>query len=99
MKKELIKPIIFYIILFLFFLAFSTTVTNYDYDLWARLIAGMGFVQTGHVLKQDFLSYTPTHTWFDHEWGSGVIFYLTQHFFASAGLLILQAILPLHYFL
>ena len=93
MKKELIKPIIFYIILFLFFLAFSTTVTNYDYDLWARLIAGMGFVQTGHVLKQDFLSYTPTHTWFDHEWGSGVIFYLTQHFFASAGLLILQAIL------
>ena len=93
MKKETIKSTIFYVIFFLFVLAFSTTARNYDYDLWARLIAGMGFVQTGHVLKQDFLSYTPTHTWFDHEWGSGVIFYLTQHFFSSAGLLILQAVL------
>lgn len=92
LKKE-IKPIIFYLIFFLFILAFSTTANGYDYDFWARLIAGMGFVQTGHVLKHDFLSYTPTHTWFDHEWGSGVIFYLTQHFFSSAGILILQAIL------
>lgn len=91
--KKTIKPITFYIIFFLFILAFSTTSTNYDYDFWARLIAGMGFVQTGHVLKHDFLSYTPTHTWFDHEWGSGVIFYLTQHFFSSAGILFLQAIL------
>ncbi|MEI8128924.1 MAG: hypothetical protein WCG95_04820 [bacterium] len=98
MKKETIKSTIFYIIFFLFVLAFSTTATNYDYDLWARLIAGMGFVQTGHVLKQDFLSYTPTHTWFDHEWGSGVIFYLTQHFFSSAGLLFLQAILTFSIF-
>lgn len=87
------KPIIFYIILFLFILAFSMQATDYDYDFWARLIAGMGFVQTGHVLKHDFLSYTPTHTWFDHEWGSGVIFYLTQHFFSSAGIMLLQAIL------
>lgn len=91
--KKNCKVLIFYIILFLFILAFSTTATNYDYDLWARLIAGMGFVQTGHVLKQDFLSYTPTHTWFDHEWGSGVIFYLGQHYFSSAGILILQALL------
>lgn len=90
---EKIKPIIFYLTFFLFILAFSTTATNYDYDLWARLIAGMGFVQTGQVLKHDFLSYTPTHLWFDHEWGSGVIFYLTQHFFSSAGILILQAVL------
>lgn len=88
-----ITPIFFYVILFLFILAFCSTATNYDYDLWARLIAGMGSVQTGHVLKQDFLSYTPTHPWFDHEWGSGVIFYLTQHFFSSAGILFLQAIL------
>lgn len=66
---------------------------GYDYDFWARLIAGMGVVQSGHVLKQDFLSYTPTHTWFDHEWGSGVVFYLTQHFFSTAGILLLQALL------
>lgn len=88
-----IKSIFFYVMLFLFILGFSTTATNYDYDFWARLIVGMGFVQTGHVLKHDFLSYTPTHIWYDHEWGSGVIFYLTQHFFSSAGILILQAVL------
>lgn len=87
------KPTIFYVILFLFILAFSTTAKDYDYDFWSRLIAGMGFVQTGHVLKQDFLSYSPTHIWYDHEWGSGVIFYLTQHFFSSTGILLLQSIL------
>lgn len=90
---EKIKPKIFYIILFFFCIAFSTTAAGYDYDLWARLIAGMSVVQSGMVLKHDFLSYTPTHTWFDHEWGSGVIFYLTQHFFSSAGLIILQGLL------
>ena len=88
-----IKPTVFYIIFFLFCLAFSSTAVGYDYDLWARLIAGMSVVQSGMVLKHDFLSYTPTHTWFDHEWGSGVIFYLTQHLFSSAGILILQAFL------
>lgn len=91
--KEKIKPIIFYIVFFLFILALSTTASNYDFDLWARLIVGKAFVQTGQVLKQDFLSYTPTHIWFDHEWGSGVLFYLTQHYFSSAGLLILQSLL------
>lgn len=74
-------------------LTYSSLANGYDYDFWARLIAGMGFVQTGHVIKHDFLSYTPTHIWFDHEWGSGVIFYLTQHFFSSAGILLLQTIL------
>lgn len=91
MKK--IKPIIFYIVFFLFCIAFSTTANGYDYDFWARLIAGMSVVQSGVVLKHDFLSYTPTHTWFDHEWGSGVIFYLTQHFLSSAGLILLQGLL------
>lgn len=87
------KPIIFYAVLFLFILAFYITANQYDYDLWARLIAGMGFVQTGHVLKQDFLSYTPTHTWFDHEWGSGVVFYIVQQLFSHPGFLFLQVIL------
>lgn len=88
-----LKIAIFYITLFLCILAYGSTAVNYDFDLWARLIAGMGFVQTGHVLKHDFLSYTPTHIWYDHEWGSGVVFYLTQHFFSGTGLLILQTIL------
>lgn len=90
--SEKIKPTLFYIIFFLFVLAFSTFAKDYDYDFWARLIAGMSVVQSGHVLKHDFLSYTPTHIWFDHEWGSGVIFYLVQHFFSCVGILLLQAI-------
>lgn len=90
---EKLRPTIFYIIFFLFVLAFSTTATNYDYDLWARLIVGMNFFQTGQILNQDFLSYAPTHIWIDHEWGSGVIFYLVQHFLHSAGILAFQALL------
>lgn len=90
---EKIKPIIFYIIFFLFILAFCTTANEYDVDFWARLVSGMSVFQTGHVLTHDFLSYTPTHIYFDHEWGSGVVFYIVQHFFSSAGILFLQAIL------
>ncbi len=88
--KENKKQIFFYVIFFFFILAFSLTTNNYDYDLWARLIVGKYFIQTGHVLKQDFLSYTPTHTIYDHEWGSGVIFYLVNHYFSHVGLLFLQ---------
>lgn len=90
---EKIKPLAFYVIFFLFILGFNITVDKYDFDLWARLIAGMSVVQSGHVLKHDFLSYTPTHLWFDHEWGSGVIFYLTQHLFSYAGIIILNSLL------
>jgi len=90
---ERFRPAIFYIVFFLFVLTYSSMVNGYDYDFWARLIAGMGFVQTGQVLKHDFLSYTPTHLWYDHEWGSGVIFYFTQHFFSSAGILLFQTTL------
>lgn len=93
MIKEKNKRILFYIFFFLFILAISTMNRDYDPDLWARLIAGMGFVQTGNVLKHDFLSYTPTHIWYDHEWGSSIIFYLTQHIFSYTGLLFLQVIL------
>lgn len=87
------QPCFFYIFFFLFILSFNVTAQDYDYDLWARLIIGKFIVQTGHVLKYDFLSYTPTHTLYDHEWGSSVIFYLTQHIFSHVGLLLLQVIL------
>lgn len=88
-----VRAIFFYLFLLAFCLAITTTAVGYDFDLWARLIAGMSVVQTGVVLKQDFLSYTPTHTWYDHEWGSGVVFYLTQHHLGPAGLLVLQGVL------
>jgi len=66
-----------------------------DYDLWARLIAGMGVIEGHHVLKTDFLSYTPTHVWYDHEYGSGVIFYCFLKYLGSYSLIVLQALLLL----
>lgn len=90
---EKYKNILFYTTLFLLILAFSTTAHYLDFDLWARLIAGMGVIDGGHVLKADFLSYTPVHTWWDHEWGSGVIFYAFLKLFGPYSLIILQAIL------
>lgn len=91
MKKY--KPLLFYTTLFLLILAFSTTAQYFDFDLWARLIAGKGVIDGGHVLKADFLSYTPVHTWWDHEWGAGVIFYLCLKLFGPYSLIILQAVL------
>lgn len=87
------KAFIFYIVLFLLVFILCTTASFYDFDLWARLIAGMGPIETGHVLKTDFLSYTPTHTWWDHEWGSGVIFYALLKYIGPYSLVILNAVL------
>ena len=87
------KTFLFYITLFLLILAFSTTANYFDFDLWARLIAGMGVVEGGHVLTSDFLSYTPVHTWWDHEWGAGVIFYAVLKLFGAYSLIILQALM------
>lgn len=87
------KNVLFYLTIFLLIFAISTTAKHFDFDLWARLIAGMGVVDGGHVLTQDFLSYTPVHTWWDHEWGSGVIFYVFLKLFGPYSLIILQAFL------
>lgn len=92
LKQKDLRATIFYVMFFLFILAYSLTAQAYDYDLWARLIVGKCFVQTGQVLKHDFLSYTPTHIWYDHEWGSGVIFYIAQHYFSHVGLMMLQVL-------
>lgn len=87
------RKYLFYVALFLLILVFSMNVGSFDADLWARLIAGMGVIDGGHVLTQDFLSYTPTHTWYDHEWGSGVIFYLFLKYFGAYSLILLQAVM------
>lgn len=87
------KQLIFYVTLFLLIMAISTAAQHFDFDLWARLIAGMGVIDGGQVLTEDFLSYTPVHTWWDHEWGAGVIFYACLKYFGPYSLIILQAIL------
>ena len=81
-----------YILLVLFCFLLACLCKEYDYDLFARLIVGENFVKTGSVAYQDFLSYTQTHFWFDHEWGSGVVFYLFLKVLGPIGLIILQAI-------
>ncbi|MDR1327911.1 MAG: hypothetical protein LBJ74_05850 [Heliobacteriaceae bacterium] len=87
------KPLLFYLTLFLLIWAFAATAANYDFDLWARLIAGSGVVDHGQVYKADFLSYTPTRMWIDHEYGSGVIFYLFLKFFGPYSLVLLHTML------
>ncbi len=88
-----IKNIAFYIFLFLFCLAFGLHRNIPDLDLWARLLQGKAFWQLGHILKQDPFSFTPVHNWYDHEWGSSVVFYLFQDKFGAWGLIFLKAIL------
>lgn len=87
------KKIVFWIALALFSIFLACLSTNYDYDLFARLIVGERFVEQGILPFKDFLSYTPTHPWYDHEWGSGVIFYLILKHFKAGGLLFLHAIM------
>lgn len=89
-QNKKILTVGFYVLLFLLSASIAVKSRNYDYDLWARLIAGMAIVQTGHVLKFDFLSYTPTHPWYDHEWGCSVVFYFFKQLWGHTGLLVLQ---------
>ena len=75
-----------------FALTFLTNIP--DYDLWARLMVGSIFFQTGHVLRHDVFSYLPTKAlWVDHEWGSGVAFYFFTKHFGNAGVFILKGVL------
>lgn len=67
--------------------------TNYDYDFFARIIVGERVVEEGILPFKDFLSYTPTHPWFDHEWGSGVVFYLILKYLKPLGIVLFQALM------
>lgn len=87
------KKIWFYATIAVFSVFLACLLTNYDYDLFARLIVGERFVEYGILPYQDFLSYTPSHPWYDHEWGSGVIFYLLIKYLGAFGLLIFQAVM------
>ena len=95
------KAFWFYLLLFGFIFIYCLGVQAYDYDLWARLIVGKHFFQTLSIMKQDVVSYIPTDIWYDHEWGSGVIFYAMMHFFSHYGLIFLQIALlsSIYYFI
>lgn len=94
------KKILFYLSLaiILYILTFINNMP--DYDLWARLAVGSVFFQTGHVLKHDIFSYLPTKDlWIDHEWGSGVVFYLLTRYLGEWGLFALKAVILLSIFI
>ena len=88
------KKYIFIVTLFIFCIGLAYYTGKYpDNDLWARLIAGKYIVEHLTVLKYDFLSYTPTHPWYDHEWGASVVFYIMFKYFGASGLVFLKGIL------
>jgi hypothetical protein len=64
-----------------------------DYDLWARMAVGQIFLETGGILHNDIFSYTPTKEWIDHEWGSGIIFWILASKFGDIGLVLLKVLL------
>lgn len=87
------KKILFIITIFIFCIGMCCQYNYPDNDLWARLIAGKHIVENLNILKYDFLSYTPTHPWYDHEWGASVFFYLALKYFGDSGLIILRGLL------
>lgn len=82
MNKPLIKNFIFdfflYFAMFVFLYMNTVLYNSVDMDYWARLLQGNAFWQVGSILKTDIFSYTDTHLWLDHEWGSSVLFSLIQ---------------------
>ena len=80
-----------YLLVFIAIIVLSSNTIDMDY--WARLLQGDAFWQLGHILKQDPFSYTKTHLWLDHEWGSSVIFSFIQNHFGFFGILFTRIIL------
>ncbi|MBQ2645201.1 hypothetical protein IJG14_06495 [bacterium] len=92
-KMKKFEGIIFYIFLFCLIFALCYAWTSVDPDFWARLLQGFAVLETGSILYNDPFSYVPRHAWFDHEWGSGVIFAIIQNLFGYNGQFFLKAFL------
>lgn len=91
-KKFAKSNLFIYILLAFLCLFLACTATHYDYDLYARLIVGENFIEKGVFNYNDFLSYTPAHTWYDHEWGASIIFYGFYKLFGNFGFVLIQAL-------
>ncbi len=62
-----------------------------DRDLFARVAAGKYFWVEGYVSTIDPFAFTPKlPEWIDHEWLSGVLFYLVADQFGDIGLFLLK---------
>lgn len=89
-KREFLLLILF---IFIILICQTLTYNTIDMDYWARLLQGNAFWELGHILKTDPFSYTQTHVWLDHEWGSSVIFSFIQNNFGFNGILLFRTIL------
>lgn len=85
--------VIFYISLFLYVASLSLITKNIDFDFWARIVVGKTFFQTGKLLNFDFQSFGPTRQWFDHEWGSSLIFYQILDKFGDTGIFVFKTVI------
>lgn len=62
-----------------------------DPDLWGRLSIATVLFQTGHFPRIDDFSYTANGApWIDHEWLTGVVFYVALRAGHEAGLMLLK---------
>lgn len=84
---------LFYISLFLYTFTLSVVTNIVDFDFWARIVVGKTFFQTGKLLNYDFQSFGPTRQWFDHEWGSSLVFYQILDKFGSFGLIVFKSLM------
>jgi len=92
-KSVLRNRVFIYVLLFLFSIFLASCCVDYDYDLYARFIVGENFFEKGVFNYRDFLSYTPTHPWYDHEYGASLVFYLFHKYLGAFGLVLIQATL------
>lgn len=92
--KSILKNRIFIYVLLLGFCIFlASSSQDYDYDLYARFIVGENFFEKGVFNYRDYLSYTPTHEWFDHEYGASLVYYLFFKYLGVLGLVLIQGLL------
>lgn len=84
---------IIYLLLLSFSIFLACCCNEYDFDLYARFIVGENFFSKGIFNYQDYLSYTPTHNWYDHEYGAGLVYYLFYKVFGAYGLILIQGLL------
>lgn len=88
------QKLLFVLTLFIISCKYALIQSVADRDLWHRLAVGKLVFQTGSVLNHDIFSYVLTKpVWIDHEWGSGVVFYILASHFGDYGLLSIKFII------
>ncbi len=67
-----------------------------DPDFWGRIAVGQWFLAWGEMPRHDPFSYTPQlPQWVDHEWLTGVVFYVLYVNWGDAGVLVFKTALGL----